>query len=91
MSSGSMARPIVLTGKSRRRGNPKWGQPPLRIRALPTEFEILVKRLGLTKREYISSTELKRWCEHNRNRVYVPDWLLEAWGMQVESIFSGVA
>ena len=25
--------------------------------------------------------ELKRWCEHNRNRVYVPEWLLEAWGI----------
>jgi hypothetical protein len=52
---------------------------------------MLVKRLGLTKLEYVSSTELKRWCEHNRNRVYVPEWLLEEWGIQVEAIFSGVA
>ncbi len=48
-----------------------------------------VKRMGLTKPEYISSAELKSWCECNRNRVYVPEWLLDAWGLQVESIFSG--
>jgi hypothetical protein len=41
--------------------------------------------------EYVSSAELKRWCEHDRNRVSVPEWLLEAWGIQVEAILSGVA
>ena len=50
-----------------------------------------VKRLGLSKSGYIASAELRRWCERNRNRVYVPEWLLEAWHMQVEAIFSGVA
>jgi hypothetical protein len=51
---------------------------------------MLVKRIGLTKREYIASAELKRWCERNRNRVYVPEWLLEAWGMEVDALFTGV-
>ncbi len=87
----TMARTIALIGRKGRRGNPNWGLPPQPLRALPTEFEILVKRLGLTKLEYVSSAELKRWCEHNRNRVYVPEWLLETWGIQVEAIFSGVA
>ena len=91
VSSVTMARTIARTGSRRRRGNPNWGQPPQPLPALPTEFEILVKRLGLTKLEYAFSAELKRWCEHNRNRVYVPEWLLEAWGIQVEAIFSGVA
>jgi hypothetical protein len=50
-----------------------------------------VKRMGLTKSEYIASAELKYWCEHNRNRVYVPEWLLEAWGIQVEPLFIGAA
>ena len=86
-----MAKTIALTGLNRRRGNPNWGHPPLPLRALPTEFETLVKRLGLTKLDYVSSTQLKRWCEHNRNRVYVPEWLLEEWGIEVEAIFSGVA
>jgi len=91
VSSVTAARTIALTGRRRRRGNPNWGQPPPPLRALPTEFEILVKRLGLTKLEYVPSPELKHWCEHNRNRVYVPEWLLETWGIQVEAIFSGVA
>jgi hypothetical protein len=52
---------------------------------------MLVKRLGLAKPQYVSSAELKRWCQHNRNRVYVPEWLLKAWGIQVEAIFGGVA
>jgi len=50
-----------------------------------------VKRMGLTTPEYIFSAELRFWCERNRNRVYVPEWLLKAWGMQVDAIFSGAA
>jgi hypothetical protein len=86
-----MTRTIALTGRKGKRGNPNWGQPPPALRPLPTEFEMLVKRFGLTKPDYVSSAELKRWCEHNWNRVYVPEWLLETWGIQVEAIFSGVA
>ena len=86
-----MSRPTALSDSKRRRGNPNWGKPPQCPPALPTEFEIQVKRIGLTKPEYIASTELKLWCERNCNRVYVPEWLLEAWGIEVESIFSGVA
>jgi hypothetical protein len=58
---------------------------------LPTEFEVQVHRLGLTRAEYTASRELKRWCERNRNRVYIPEWLLEEWKIEVEAIFSGVA
>jgi hypothetical protein len=86
-----MTRRITLLGAKRRRGNPNWGLPPRPSPVLPTEFEMQVKRIGLTKSEYIASTELKHWCERNRNRVYVPEWLLEAWDMEVELIFSGVA
>ena len=86
-----MTRRITLLVTKRRRGNPNWGLPPQPFPALPTEFEMQVKWIGLSKPEYIASTELRLWCEHNRNRVYVPEWLLEAWGMEVESMFSGVA
>ena len=37
---------------------------------------------------YVSSVELKRWCDHNRNRFYVPEWLLDEWDMKVEDTFS---
>ena len=80
-----MARPTVPPGTKRKRGNPNWGLPQLPVPALPTEFEIQVKRIGLTKSEYFDSAELKRWCERNRNRVYVPEWLLEAWRIQVDA------
>ena len=50
-----------------------------------------VKRLGLTKAQYVASAQLRSWCRLNRNRCYVPEWLLEEWGLTVEWIFSGVA
>jgi hypothetical protein len=84
-------RPIALPGTKRGRGNPNWGKLPTVAPALPTEFEVQVHRLGLTRAEYTASRELKRWCERNRNRVYIPEWLLEEWKIEVEAIFSGVA
>jgi len=45
----------------------------------------------LTKSDYVASAELKTWCNHNRNRVYVPEWLLGEWGMKVDMNFSGAA
>ena len=86
-----MTRPIVLPGTKRGRGNPNWGKPLARLPVLLTEFEVQVERLGLNKKQYVASAELRRWCVHNRNRCYVPEWLLEEWGMTVEWIFSGVA
>ena len=46
-----------------------------------------VVRLRLTMSDYVASPELKRWCDRHRNRVYVPEWLLREWGMQVESSY----
>ena len=86
-----MTRPVALPGTKRSRGNPNWGKPLQALPVLLTEFELQVERLGLTKAEYVSSARLRHWCERNLNRCYVPEWLLEAWGMTVEAIFSGVA
>ena len=71
----------------RRRGNPDWGKPLKPANVLLTEFELQVARLGLTKSQLIASAELKRWCDRNRNRVYVPEWLLAEWGIHVETNF----
>jgi hypothetical protein len=65
-----------------RRGNPNWGKP-IAVRALPTEFDLQVKRLRLTKPEYVDSVALRKWCERNLNRVYIPEWLLDAWKLEV--------
>ena len=52
---------------------------------LPTEFELRVKQLQLTPEMYASSRELRLWCQLNRNRCYVPEWLLGEWGITVSS------
>jgi hypothetical protein len=76
-------------GGHRKRGNPNWsGGQPARINpAVPTEFEVQVRRLGLTKQTCADSTELRTWCERNRNRYYVPEWLLDVWKISADSNF----
>jgi hypothetical protein len=83
-----MAIPI---GHTRRRGNPNWGRliPP--APALATEFELRVRHLQLTPEMYASSYELRAWCERNKNRLYIPEWLLAEWRIIVDSTFSGAA
>jgi hypothetical protein len=74
----------MITG---RRGNRNWGKllPP--APSVLTEFEMQVARLGLKRSEYSASVALRRWCERNHSRVYVPEWLLDEWGMHVETSF----
>lgn len=86
-----MTKPFVLPSTKRGRGNPNWGKPITALPVILTQFEMQVERLGLSSAQYVASPQLKRWCEHNRNRCYVPEWLLKAWGIEVEAIFSGVA
>jgi len=74
----------ILPAMTRRRGNPNWGRPALPAPAVATAFEVQVQHLGLTKRMYAASAELRRWCERNRNRCYIPEWLLEEWGIEVD-------
>jgi len=67
-----------------KRGNPNWGkQQPIRP-ALPTEFDEQIRRLGLTSQTCATSAQLRDWCERNRNRCYIPEWLLDAWGIDVD-------
>jgi len=75
----------------RKLGNPNFGKLVLPVPAVLTEFEVQVRRMGLAKHEYAASAELRRWCERNRNRVYVPEWLLEEWQIAVEPLFTDVA
>jgi hypothetical protein len=86
-----MATPVALPDAKRKRGNPNWGRPIAPLLALPTEFELRVSQLQLMAEMYTSSVELRTWCEQNRNRVYIPEWLLEEWGITVDATLSGVA
>ncbi len=62
---------------NRKRGNPNWGRPMPPSLALPTEFDLLVKQLELTAEMYTSSAALRAWCRQNKDRVYIPEWLLK--------------
>lgn len=83
-----MAMPVEY---KRKRGNPNWGRPIPFIPALPTEFEMRVRQLQLTRGMYAYSRELRAWCERNKNRVYVPEWLLKEWGITVDVNFWAAA
>ena len=82
-----MAQLFVHPGGPRKRGNPTWGKPAQPIPAMATEFEVQVRQLGLSRQTYADSTELRTWCERNRNRCYVPEWLLDLWEIQVNPNF----
>jgi hypothetical protein len=71
---------------ARRRGNPNWGSglPLKHIPRVASEFENQVRQLGLTQQMYTTSYPLRRWCERNPNRCYIPEWLLEVWGIPVD-------
>ena len=86
-----MTRPFVLPGTKRGRGSPNWGKAIPVLPVMVTQFELQVERLGLSKALYLASPQLKRCCELNRNRCYAPEWLLKAWEIEVEAIFTGVA
>ena len=75
----------------RKRGNPNWGRPMLPGPALATAFEIEVRQLHLMPETYTSSAVLRNWCERNRNRFYIPEWLLDAWGIAVDADLTGAA
>ena len=50
-----------------------------------------VRQLQLTPETYTSSAVLRNWCERNRNRFYIPEWLLDAWGIAVDADLTGAA
>ena len=82
-----MAGPDVLPITARKRGNPNWGRPMFPGPALATAFEIEVRQLHLMPETYTSSAVLRNWYERNRNRFYIPEWLLDAWGIAVDADF----
>ena len=68
-----------LSATCNKRGNPEWGKPPEPIPDTPTEFELHARKLGLTKQTFAASAELRTWCEYNKDRCYIPEWLLAEW------------
>lgn len=50
-----------------------------------------MRRLGLTKETCAVSSELRHWCERHKDQCYIPEWLLELFGLSVDADLSGVA
>jgi len=87
---GVLSRP-GQTFMFRKRGNPNWGRPMLPASVLCTEFEMQVRQLHLMPETYTSSAHLRSWCEKNRNRCYIPEWLLDEWEIRVNADLTGAA
>lgn len=79
-----MTRPASIPVAARKRGNPYWGHALPLGPAVATEFELQVRHLHLAADAYAASIELRRWCWENRNRVYIPEWLLDEWHITVD-------
>jgi len=71
--------PLRFSNSNWASGRPAKHRPPA-----PTSFEDEVRRLGLDEQTCAESLDLKRWCELNKNRCYIPEWLLKRWGMTVD-------
>ncbi len=72
---------------ARRRGNPSWGNPAALFTSSSstvTEFENQMRRLKLNESNCAGSDELRLWCERNKNRSYIPEWLLMHWEISVD-------
>ena len=83
--------PASLPVTTRRRGNPNWGQSGSFPPATATAFEMQVRQLQLAPEAYVFSEQLRIWCEKNRNRCYIPEWLLDAWDIPVDPDLTGAA
>jgi hypothetical protein len=68
----------------RNKGNPNWGKPAGDVPNTPTSFDEMARRLKLTEKEYRSSLPLKEWAQKHKDSKYVPQDLLEAWGIEVK-------
>ena len=69
-----------------RRGNPSWGKPaPFGpVVATATSFEEAVKELQLQPDQYLHSTRLREWARRNKNSKFIPESLLQAWGLETD-------
>jgi len=75
---------MMLSLMAPRPVNSRWSSGnPSPLSNLPSEFETFANQLGLTEQNYADSRQLRAWCQENRNRCYVPEWLLKKWGIGV--------
>ena len=56
---------------------------------VPTAFEEQVQKLGLNEQTCATSEKLRQWCQSNKDRCYIPEWLLKRWRITVDPNVSG--
>jgi hypothetical protein len=84
-----VAKPLAISPVPRKRGNPNWGKPMEAAPDVPTAFEEQIRKFGLTEQNCATSEELRHWCERNKDRCYIPEWLLKRWQISVDPNVSG--
>jgi hypothetical protein len=67
----------------RTKGNQNWGKAGAGVPNTPTSFDEMVQRLKLSEKEYQNSIPLREWAQKHKDSKYVPQRLLEAWGIEV--------
>jgi hypothetical protein len=70
--------------KLRVNGRSNWGKPSADIPNTPTSFEEMARGLKLSEKEYRNSTPLKEWAKKHKDSKYVPQDLLDAWGIEAK-------
>ena len=56
---------------------------------IKSAFENVVRQLHLSPEEYITSVKLKDWVRKHKDSRYVPPYLLDLWGFQVDDELFG--
>jgi hypothetical protein len=70
--------------------DPNRAKPSVPAPDLPTEFEQQVRKLELAPEGYLTSRELRNWCQKNAGRRYVPENLLALWGIRLNENWGNV-
>jgi hypothetical protein len=59
------------------------------VLGVPTAFDEQARKLGLNEQTCATSNELRQWCHRNKDRCYIPEWLLKRWRISVDPNVSG--
>jgi hypothetical protein len=68
----------------RNKGNSNWGKTRGDVPNTPSSFEQMARRLNLSEGQYRGSTALKQWAQKHKDSKYVPQDLLDAWGIDAK-------
>jgi hypothetical protein len=53
------------------------------LKWIPTQFEQLLQKLGLTETTCLDSAAVAAWCRQHKNRRFIPEAILRHFKLQV--------